>query len=75
MEKFNRFNIVRVEFSKKLRQPFHPFDMIYKPVKKCDDIVDFFSSKKLNLAFRVSYSEGQKIKRSTAWQCYFCSNY
>ena len=23
----------------------------------------------------MSYTEGQRIKRSTAWKCYFCSNY
>ena len=34
-----------------------------------------FFSKKFNLFFRVSYSEGHKIKHSTAWQYYFCSNY
>ena len=39
-EKFHRFNIACVEFSKKLRQPFHPIDIIYKPVNKCDDIVN-----------------------------------
>ena len=27
------------------------------------------------MAFRVSYSEGKRIKHSTAWQCYFCSKY
>ena len=58
IETFNGFNIVRIEFSKNLRQPFRSIDIIYKPVKKYDDIVNCFFSKKLNLAFRVSYSEG-----------------
>ena len=30
---------------------------------------------KLNVAFRVSYSEGKRIKHSTVSQCYFCANY
>ena len=34
-----------------------------------------FFSKKLNLAFRVLYNEGQRIKWSTSLQCYLCSNY
>ena len=73
IKKFYGFNIVRVELSKKLRQRFHPIDVIYKPVKKCDKINSF--SVKLNMAFHSSFSEGAKIRHGTAWQCYFCSNY
>ena len=52
--------------------------MFYAPVKKGDQLVNCFLSEKLNLAFRVSCSEGQKsgkVKHSTVWQCYFCSNH
>ena len=45
IKKFQGFNIVQVEFSKKLRQPFCPINIIYKPVKTCDDIVDCFLAK------------------------------
>ena len=44
IEKFNGFNIVPVEFSKRLRQPFHPVNVIYKPVKKCDEIINCYFS-------------------------------
>ena len=27
------------------------------------------------MTFRLSFSEGSKIRHGTAWQCYFCSNY
>lgn len=33
IEKFNRCKIFHVEFSKNLRQPFHPIDILYRPVK------------------------------------------
>ena len=52
--------------------------MFYAPVKKGDQLVNCFLNEKLNLAFRVSCSEGQKsgkVKHSTVWQCYFCSNH
>ena len=39
VEKVNGLKIVCVEFSKKLKEPFHPIDAIYKPVKKVDDII------------------------------------
>ena len=34
IEKFNGFNIARIEFERKLRQKMFPIDIIYKPVKK-----------------------------------------
>ena len=75
VEKFNSFNIVRIEFSKKLCQTFCPIHIIYKPVKKRDNIENCFLSEKLNAAFRASYSEEKRIKHCIAWQCYFSSNY
>ena len=33
IKKFNGFNIVRIEFYEKLRQPFVPIHIRYKPVK------------------------------------------
>ena len=45
IENFNGFNIVRIEFDRKLRQKMYPIDIIYKPVKKVDKIIEcFFSS-------------------------------
>ena len=52
-----------------------PIDIIYKPVKKEDEIIECFFSSQINLAYRTSFSENQKLKHSTAFQCYFCSNY
>ena len=76
-EKFNEFNIVRIEFHRKLRQKMHPTNIICKPVKKEDEIIECFFSSQMNLAYRVTFSENQKLKlkHSTAFQCYFCSNY
>ena len=41
-EKFNDFNIVRLEFDRKLRQKITPIDIIYKPVKKRLKILNIF---------------------------------
>ena len=61
-EKFDGFNILSVEFSKKLRQPFCPIDIMHKPVKKSDDIINYYFNEKLNIAFHASFNEGSKIK-------------
>ena len=52
-----------------------PIDIVYKPVKKEDEIIECFFSLKINLAYRSTFSENQKIRHGTAFQCYFCSNY
>ena len=75
IEKFNGFNIVRIEFERKLRQKMSPIDIIYKPVKKEDEIIECFFTSQINLAYRLTFNENQKIKHSTAYQCYFRSNY
>ena len=75
IEKYSGFNIVCVKFSKKLIQPFCPIDIIYKPAKNPDDMINCYFSEKLNLAFRASFNEGTKIKYYSACQCYFCSKY
>ena len=66
-ERFNGFNIVRIEFDKKLRREIEPLDIIYKPVKNyTENIVCFFSTA-LNLAYRTTFSEGEKLRHGTAF--------
>ena len=74
-EKFNGFNIVRVEFEKQIRQKMSPIAIIYKPVRKETENIDCYFSKKINYAFRASFSENDKIRHGTAFQCHYCSTY
>ena len=69
IEKFNGFTVVRIEFDRKLRQKFSPIDIIYKPVKKEDEIIECFFSEKMNLAYRTTYSEDKKNDIKT-WYCF-----
>ena len=72
-EKFNGFNIIRLEFDRKLRQKMTPIDIIYKPVKKETENIECFFSKRINMAYRTTFNENEKIRHGTAFQCYFCS--
>ena len=74
-EKFNGFNIVRVEFEKQIRQKMSPIAIIYKPVRKETENIDCYFSKKINYAFRTSFSENDKIRHGTAFQCHYYSTY
>ena len=44
MEKFRGFDIVSIKYGKRQRTKFAPIDVIYKPVKKWDDIIDCYFS-------------------------------
>ena len=74
-EKYKSFHTVRLELEKKLTQKFVPINIIYKPVRKCTEIIKSYFSSKLNLAFRSTFSENSKIRHGTAFQCYYCSNW
>ena len=74
-EKRNGFNIISIEYSKKLRKKFEPIDIIYKTVKKCDEKIYCYFSKHISRAFRNTCSNGDKLSHSFAYQCYYCSKF
>ena len=47
-EKFNSFNIARLEFDRKLRQKISPIDIIYKRVKQETENIECFFSNRMN---------------------------
>ena len=75
IEKFNGFNIVRLEIDRELRNEMSTLDIVYKPVRKHTDNIECFFTTQLNLAFRKSFSEGDKTRHGTAFQCFYCSKY
>ena len=78
VERFNGFTIVRLEFDNEIRKEFTPVDIIYKPVKKENAILNCFFTDKLHLAYKAVYNETtkwDKLTSSCAFQCYFCSKF
>ena len=74
-QKFNGFNVLSIEYDKKIRKKFVSIDIIYKPVKKVDDVIECFFSTDFHLANKAAFNKGVKISHSNAHQCYFCGNY
>ena len=77
-KKLNRFHTVSIEQEKKKRKTFRPVDIIYKPVKKSDELTNCYFSSRLNFGFWGKCTEGNnviKVKFCTAYQCYYCSDY
>ena len=78
IERFNGFQIVRLEFDNEIRKDFKPINIIYKPVIKLNSIIDCFFTTQLHLAFKAVYNETsnwKKIKSCCAFECYFCGKF
>ena len=78
IERFNGFQIVRLEFDNEIRRNFKPIDIVYKPVIKLNAIIDCFFTDQLHLAFKAVYNETldwQKTKSCCAFECYFCGKF
>ena len=54
---------------------FIPIEIIYKPVKNCNEVINCYFSNKINLAFRSTFSENWILRHGTTFQCRFYSNY
>ena len=54
---------------------FIPIEIIYKPVKNCNEVINCYFGNKINLAFRSTFSENGILRYGAAFQCHFCSNY
>ena len=75
VEKHRGFDIVSIAYGRTQRTKFSPIDIIYKPVKKWNDIIDFYFSIDLASAYRAEYSTGKSLRHARAYQCYYCSSY
>ena len=74
-QKFNGFNVVIVECDKKVRKKYLLIDIVYKPVKKVDDVIECFFSTDFYMANRAFFYKGLITKHSNAYQCHFCRCY
>ena len=76
-EKFNGFIVVRIDFDQKIRREFSPIDIIYKPVKNQNEIINCYFTDKIHLAYRTTYNDGTKnaLKHTSAFRCYFCTKF
>ena len=76
-EKFNGFIIVRVDFDHEIQRNFTPIDIIYKPVKNQNEIINCYFTDKIHLTYRTTYSDGKKdtLKHTNAYRCYFCTKF
>ena len=78
IERFNGFQVVKLEFDNEIRRNFKPIDIIYKPVIKLNSIIDCFFTNAMHLAFKAVYNETidwKKPKSTCVFECYFCGRF
>ena len=61
-KKFNGFRIVAIEQEKKIRKKFRPINIIYKSVKKRNELIECYFSRHLNFGFCGKFTEGNQTK-------------
>ena len=74
-EKFNVFNIISIEYSKKLRKKFKPIDIIYNPLKKPDVEIKCYFLQDISSANRNTWNKSEKLSHGFAYQCYYCGKF
>ena len=74
-EKFNGFNIAAPTLSKKEKKDLFPINIIYKPVRSREEIVECFFSTDIRLAYRGFFIRGEKSGSCHPWECYYCASY
>ena len=67
------FQVIAVEYSKKVRKIFTPIDIIYSPIKNPDQKIYCYFTTEIAKAYQSSYNKDSsgKIERTYAFECDF----
>ena len=72
-KKYNSFQVVSIEYSKKLRTKFKPINIIYKPIKSPVKEVLCFSANDISKSHRnFCGATSDKVSHGFALECYYC---
>ena len=76
IEKYNGFQVVKIDFSKKESQKFEPIDTIYIPTKNPEVLPECYYTLDISKAYTSVYSHGLKQKRAfKLYECYYCRKF
>ena len=74
LQRFDGFSIIRHMPNKKEKEDFQLLDIVYKPVKTIDQIIECYFTDQTNLAYRAHFQQGKdRFQSTTAEQCYYCN--
>ena len=70
-ERFIGFQVARHLSDKEEKRKFYPLDVVYKPVKRLDEIIECYFTNEVRLAYRALIYKGKfKFDSVTTEQCY-----
>ena len=75
-EKFNGFTFAQINLAKNKKHDLIPVNIVYKPVKKQDEVINCFFTADVKNAFRAVYNNSQGIHTANQlYECYYCSDF
>ena len=76
MKKYNGFQVISIEYTRKQRKKFKPINIIYKPTKHIEIERLCYFSDDISKAYTNLYSKPNQIRRAhKCYQCYYCNKF
>ena len=76
IQRYNVYQVVKIEHKNCLQQDFRPIDIVYDPVETPDKIIECYFTEEIHVAYRLKYSKGVKgIETLHAFECYSCHKF
>ena len=76
IQKYNGYQVVKIETKYDIKQLFEPIDIVYSPVQNFTDTIDCYFTQKIHVTYGCEYSKGKKgIEILHAFECYFCNKF
>ena len=75
-ENFNGFTFPQINLAKNQKQDLIPINIVYKPVKKEDEVINCFFTDDLKNTYRGVYNNSQGVRTAnTLYECYYCNDF
>ena len=75
-EKYNGFQTISTEFSRRERKKFKPIDIIYQPTKNPEIRPLCYYTEDISKAYTNIYDQKDKTKRDySCYECYYCRHF
>ena len=75
-KKYNKFQAISIEFSRKERKKYKPIDIIYKPTKNPELSLLRYFTQDISKAYHNFYSVGDKTESGFgSYECYYCRKF
>ena len=75
IERYDRYEVVKIEQKNNIRKHFRLLDFVYEPVDNPNRIIESYFTEKIHIVYRLKYSRGEKMETLHANECYSCHKF